>query len=69
MNKSEIFNNPKALIIINWKQRIESVSGLKCIHLSDVLSQENFTLKQLKDAQEEDRWYFKGLIEDINTLL
>lgn len=54
---------------MNWKQRIESVSGLKCIHLSDVLSQDNFTLKQLKDAQEEDRWYFKGLIEDINTLL
>jgi len=69
MDKSEIINNFQALVIMNWKQRIESVSGLKCIHLSDVLNENNFTLKQLKDAQEEDRLYFKGLIEDIDTLL
>lgn len=69
MDKSEIINNPQSLVIMNWKQRIESVSGLRCIHLSDVLSRDKFTLKQLKDAQEEDRLYFKGLVEDINTLL
>lgn len=69
MNKSETINNPHVLVIINWKQRIESVSGLKCIHLSEMLNQEKFTLKQLEEAKEEDRLYFKGLIEDINALL
>lgn len=69
MNKSETINNPHVLVIMNWKQRIESVSGLKCIHLSEILNQEKFTLKQLEEAKEEDRLYFKGLIEDINALL
>ena len=69
MNKSDIMKHPDAQVILNWKQRIESVSGLKCIHLSEVVNQNKFTLKQLKEAKEEDRLFFKGLVMGINDLL
>ena len=62
-------NSPDALVILNWKQRIESVSGLKCIHLEDVLSKDCFCLKELEHAQDEDKWYFKGLVEEIKLLV
>ena len=59
----------RANYILNWKQRIESVSGLTCIHLSEVLKNEVFPYTDLVSAYDEDRFYFKGLVEDLNNLL
>lgn len=55
--------------ILSWKQKIESVSGLKCIYLEQVLKEEEFTFSQVQEAKENDRIYFKGLIADIEDLL
>lgn len=65
----EEINNQDFTNVMDWKQKIERVSGLKCIHLSEVLSCDNFTLEELLEAQERDRLYFKGLIEDIAFLI
>lgn len=69
MKFDDLLYNPDVQVIYNWKQRIESVSGLTCIHLNEVFKQESFTLKELKAAKEKDRQYFKGLIIDIESLL
>ena len=69
MKFDDLLYNPDVQVIYNWKQRIESVSGLTCIHLNEVFKQESFTLKGLKAAKEKDRQYFKGLIIDIESLL
>lgn len=69
MKIGDLMDSPDAQVIYNWKQRIESISGLTCIHLNEVFKQESFTLKELIAAKEEDRQYFKGLILDIEPLL
>lgn len=69
MKMVEEINNQDFINTLDWKKKIESVSGLKCVHLSEVLSCDNFTLEELLEAQEKDRLYFKGLIEDIAFLI
>lgn len=75
INKNELLDHPednryiRVNYILNWKQRIEGVSGLTCIHLSELFKNEVFPFKELESAYDEDRFYFKGLVEDLNNLL
>lgn len=69
MKMEEGTNNQDFTNALDWMRKIEIVSGLKCVHLSEVLSCDNFTLEELLEAQERDRLYFKGLIEDIAFLI
>lgn len=39
------------------------------INKNEILEDETFPLKKLESAYDEDLFYFKGLVEDLKTLL
>lgn len=67
MKRNDLFGSDLQWIE-NWVQRIESISGLKCLRVRQVWDKPSFTKKELINAYEEDCGWFKGVANEISRL-
>lgn len=67
MTKDEALFDVTCQPMLNWQQRIEAITGIKCVNMRSVLEGE-FSVSKLRKAQREDMCYFKDLATEIMEL-
>lgn len=64
MKREDIFGSDLQYIE-NWVNRIESMTGIKCCTIRNVWNKTSFKKKELIEAFEEEKYWFKGLAQSI----
>lgn len=64
MTREDIFGSDLQYVE-NWVQRIESMTGLRCFIIRNVWDKTSFKKKELIEAFEKEKYWFKGLAQSI----